>query len=204
MNRKLLGVAAGLAILTLGACGGTSTSGNATTSPAPSPKASASAAVTPAAVDPCQVVTMSEASQLAGANYATSKEDTTAGGSKICWYGAQTTNVFEVLVATAPSASAAQAAWDQEKSQAAAELQQAAAAGVSINFNISDTNLSGADRAAVGTFSGTISGQTIAGTALYFIKGVNFVAIVDLVLNKTPPTAAAMEAQGQTSLGRLP
>lgn len=201
MNRKLLGVAAGLAILTLGACG-SSTSGNATISP--SPTGSPSAAGTPAAVDPCQVVTMSEASQLAGANYATSKEETATNGSKICWYGTQTTNVFEVLVATAPDKATAQSTWDQEEGQAASYLQQAAAAGITINFNISDTNLSGADRAAVGNFSGNVQGQTISGSALYFLKGLYFVAIVDLLLNKTPPTTSAMEAQGQTSLGRLP
>lgn len=204
MTQKSLGFAAAAAILALTACGSTSTAGGTATPSAPA-KLSPSPAGTPAAIDPCQVVTQSEASLLAGATYTTSKEETTSGGAKLCSYGAQTVNVFEVLVATAASPSAAQAAWDQEKSEATAELQKvAASSGVTFTLNLSDTNLSGADRAAVGTFSASLSGHTLAGSAIYFLKGANFVAITDLVLDRTPPTTSAMEAQGQTSLGRLP
>ena len=202
MNRNPSGLAGALAVLVLAACGSTSTT--AETTPTPSTGASPSAAGTPPAVDPCQLVTQTEASQLAGTTYSSSKEDTTSNG-KICWYGAQTLNVFEVFVVTASSAAVAQSQWDQEKNQVTSELQkEAATPGVTLNVNVSDTSMTGADRAASGTFNGTISGHTFAGTAVYFLKGANFVGIVDLVVDNTPPTVAAMEAQGQTTLGRLP
>ncbi|HEV2218097.1 MAG TPA: hypothetical protein VGV88_11050 [Candidatus Dormibacteraeota bacterium] len=207
MNRKSVGLAASLAFLALTACASSSTTVSTSPTPAASPlaKASPSAAGTPTAVDPCQVLTQSEASTLAGTTYASSKQETTSGGAKLCVYGAQTLNVFEVLVATATSATVAQSQWDQEKAQVTSELQKGAATpGLTFTANVSDTTLAGADRAASGTFSGTISGHTLAGTALYFLKGVYFVAIVDIVVDHTPPALAAMEAQGQTSLGRLP
>ena len=208
MNRRFLGVVWSLAMLTLAACSSTNAANTTTTnSPttAPVAKASPSAAVTPTTVDPCQLVTQSEASQLAGTTYATSKEETTSGGAKLCWYGANTLNVFEVEVATFSSASDAQSAWDTEKSKVIAQLQkEAAAPGVTINVNVQDTSLSGADRAADGTFNGNLGGHTFAGTALYFLKGVYFVAIVDLVVDHAAPAISAIEAQGSTTLGRLP
>jgi hypothetical protein len=207
MNRKVVGLAASAAILVLAGCGSTSTASN--TSPTPSAQASGSpvaeASAVPTTTDPCQLVTQSEASQLAGTSYNAGMEDTTSGGGKICWYGAQTVNVFEVLVATASSAAAAQAQWDSEKSQVSAALQKASSApGVTVNINVTDTSLSGADRAAVGTFSESGSGHTIAATALYVLKGPVFLAIVDLLVDHAPPTTTAMESEGQTALGRLP
>lgn len=203
MNSKFLGLAGSLAILTLAACGSTSTAGS-TPTPSTSAKASPTVAGPPVAVDPCQVVTQTEASQLAGTTYASSKETTTANG-KYCVYGAQTLNVFDVFVVTASNAAAAQSAWDQEKSQVTNELQQqATSSGLNFTVNITDTSMSGADRAASGTWTGTISGHTFAGSALYFLKGPYFVGIVDIVVDHPAPTVAAMEAQGQTSIGRLP
>lgn len=194
-----------LAVALLAACGGSTTGSNANNTPqataSSTPSAAASAAAT--AVDPCQVVTQSEASQLAGASFGAGKEDTTSG-SKICWYGAQTTNVFEVVVAQASSAAAAQSQWDAYKSQVQTALQQATASGITVNLNQSDTTISGADRAAVGTFSSSGSGYTIAGSAVYLLKGATFLAIVDLVLNHPAPTIQAMEGQAKTSLQRLP
>jgi hypothetical protein len=120
-------------------------------------------------------------------------------------YGAQTLDVFEVLVATAATPAAAQAAWDQERSQVTAELQkQAAVPGVNFTVNVADASISGADRAATGTFSGTLSGHTFAGTALYCLKGVYYAAITDLVVDRQPPSISAIEAQGTTAIGRLP
>ena len=155
--------------------------------------------------DPCQVVTQSEASQLAGTSYGAGKEDTTAGGSKICWYGWQTLNVFQVLVATAPSATAAQAEWDQEKSQVQTQLQKASTVpGLTVTINISETTVPGADRAAVGTVNSSYHGHTISVTAIYLLKGAIFLAIVDLVVDHPAPTGTAMQSEGQTALGRLP
>jgi len=157
-------------------------------------------------LDPCQIVTSAEASKLASASYGAGKEDTTQGGGKICWYGAQTLNVLEVLVAVASDPATAQAQWSQEEAQVQSQLQQALqyAPGVTVSFNLSDTSLSGADRAAVGTFSETFSGHPISGSGIYVLKGATFFAIVDLVVGQAAPSSTAMEGQAQTVLGRLP
>ena len=206
MLRTRFSVIGLLAVALLAACGGSSTGSNTNNTPqataSSSPSSAASAAAT--SLDPCQVVTQSEASQLAGASFGAGKEDSTGGASKICWYGAQTTNVFEVVVAQASSAAAAQSQWDAYKSQVQTALQQATASGITVNLNQSDTTISGADRAAVGTFSSSGSGYTISGSAVYLLKGATFLAIVDLVLNQPAPTIQAMEGQALTSLQRLP
>jgi phage protein D len=202
--RKAFAPVALLAVVLLAACGSTSTASN-TNTPSPSSSPSTQASPTQTTVDPCQVVTQAEASQLAGTTYGAGKEDTTSGGAKICWYGAQTLNVFQVLVATASSAAAAQAQWDQEKSQVQAQLEKASAVpGLTITINISDTSLSGADRAAVGTITETYNGHTISGSAIYLLKGPIFFAMVDLVVGHAAPTSAAMEAEAQIALRRLP
>src|ERR1700694_2508563 len=90
-----------LALLALSACGGS----NQTAGESPSPTAPAQ--VTPSAtanpnLDPCQLVTQQEASQLAGTTYGAGKKETLSSASSICTYGAQTLNVFTVLVAVAP------------------------------------------------------------------------------------------------------
>jgi hypothetical protein len=210
MNHKVFGLAASLAVLVLAACASSSTAtNNNTPSSSPSaqasssPSAQASAATT--TLNPCQVVTQSEASQLAGTSYAAGTLDTTQSGSQICWYGAQTRNVFEVLVAQASSASAAQSGWDQEKSKVLSSLNKATnVPGVSLTVNISDTSIAGADRAAAGTMSFSIGGHALAGSGVYLLKGATFVAIVNLVLDHAAPTVAAMEAEAQTALGRVP
>jgi Protein of unknown function (DUF3558) len=197
------------AIALLAACGTTSTSTAtptpttppATATPAPTPTPT----VVPTTTDPCQLVTSQEASSLAGASYGAGRPDTTSGGAKICIYGYQTLNVFLVLVAVATDAATAQADWAQEEAKAQAALNQGAGQGANITFNLNDVaNLPGADRAAVGTASGTVSGQTISGSAIYLLKGPIFFTFSDVGLGITPPSISAMEAQAQTSLARLP
>ena len=206
MNGRFAGLGASLAILVLAACGSSNTASNNTSpSPASSPSAAASAVAT--TTDPCQVVTQSEASQLTSTSFGPGKEETSSNGSgKLCWYGGQTTDVFEVFIATASSAATAQAQWDTEKANVQSELTKAAAVpGMTFSANINDTTLSGADRAASGTLTASYNGHTISGSVLYMLKGAVFCAIVDIrVDGQAPPTISALEAQGQTSLGRLP
>ena len=205
MNRNAVGITAGVAMLLLAGCGSTSAASTTTPTPTSSSSAVAQASAVPTTTDPCQVMTQSEASQLAAANYSAGKEETTPEGSKICVYGAQTLNVFEVLVATSSSASLAQSQWDAEKAQVVSELEkQSAAPGVTFTVNESDATVSGADRAATGTVSGSYNGHTVAISALYALKGPIFLALVDLVVDHQAPSISAMEGQGQTSLGRLP
>src|SRR5690242_18375456 len=97
-----------VAALLVAACGSTS---SASESASPSSAASSSPSGSPVALDPCVLVTASEASTLAGVTFASGTEGTTEGGSKTCAYGAKTANVFTVLVAQAPDAATAQADW---------------------------------------------------------------------------------------------
>ncbi|MGA7910131.1 MAG: hypothetical protein WCC30_01070 [Candidatus Dormiibacterota bacterium] len=196
------------AALLVAACGSAPTAANNTpalSSSTAAASASPSASAVATTTDPCQVVTQSEASTLAGTTYGTSKEETTSGGGKICWYGAGTLNVFEVFVGTASSAAVAQSQWDTEKSEIVTQLaKQTNVPGLTLTINESDTSLSGADRAAVGTLSETYGGHTFSASALYALKGATFLAIVDLVVDHPAPATSAMEAQGQTALARLP
>ena len=194
----------------------TSSSASTTTTPIPTATPAPTATPTPASsatavatsLDPCQLVTASEASSLAGTTFSAGTEGTTSGGGKTCVYGGATTHVFEVILAVAADATTAQADWAQEESQVQSALQQglasAQSAGVNVNFNINDvSNVPGADMAAVGTFSATISGVSIGGTAIYLLKGPTFVAFSDLEVGGTPPTVSAMESQAGTTLGRV-
>jgi len=194
---------AALAALLLVACGSSTTSGSSSPTPSaatPTPQQSAS----PVALDPCQLVTSSEASSISGASFTAGKEGVSSGGAKTCTYGAQTHNVFLVVVAQAPDPATAQADWAQEQAKAEAAIQSDLPQGSSINLNVSDVNnVPGADKAAIASFNTTISGQPVGVIAIYLLKGSTFVTFSDLVLG-TPPTAATMEAQAQTTLGRVP
>lgn len=190
-----------LALLALSACGGS----NQTAGESPSPTAPAQ--VTPSAtanLDPCQLVTQQEASQLAGTTYAAGKEEAISSASSMCTYGAQTLNVFTVDVAVAPDATTAQADWAQEEAKAQAGLQQLVAeAGGSVTLDAGDITLPGADKAATAIATATISGQTLNITAIYVLKGAVFFTFADLVAGKQAPTASAMAAQAETVLTRV-
>ena len=155
------------------------------------------------ALDPCQIVTASEASALAGVTFPAGKEGETGGGARTCVYGGQTLNVFNVLVTRAADAATAQAAYAQAKAEAQAQLSKGVPAGVTVNVKLDDASISGADQASVASGTGTISGQTISITAVYVLKGAVFFTFSDLVLGHAAPSVAAMEAQATTSLGRV-
>ena len=80
-------------------------------SPAAPASAAGSAAATqsaaPTSLDPCQLVTSSEASALAGTTFGPGQEEASGQGGKRCVYGSQTTNVFMVEVGQAASPAAA-------------------------------------------------------------------------------------------------
>ena len=166
-----------------------------TASPAQILAASSDATGVPTTLDPCQIVPVSEASQLAGTTYAAGVESVTSGNGKICTYGGQTLNVFEVIVGQAPDVATAKAG------VAEAEAAIAAQAGGALSF----TELPGfADGAAYVVGSVTVAGQTISGSAFYALKGTVFFGFSDLARGHATPTLAAMEAEAQTILGRLP
>jgi len=151
-------------------------------------------------LDPCQLVTAAEVSQLTGAPFpdGSGQESTTSGHAKICSYGQEGT-VFEVIVAVAPDVKTAQAG----EQQAEAELQKAAANGLTV------TELKGfadgvADAATL-TGSKTFAGQAFAATALYLLKGTTYLGMSDIgTLGAKVASVAQMEDQAKVTLARLP
>jgi hypothetical protein len=151
-------------------------------------------------------VTAAEASTLAGTSYAAGVEQANSASSNTCIYNdTQTGTLFEVTVAIAPDAATAQAEWAQEESQAKTQMALwAFRAGVTVTVNVSDFSLTGADRAAVGTGTGGSNATTIAGTAVFALKGPIFFTFSDLAVNRPVASATAMQGQAQTVLTRLP
>lgn len=161
----------------------------------------------PTSLDPCLLVTGQEASSLAGTAYGVGKEETTSGGGRTCVYGSQTLSVFTVLVGQAPDAATAQADWTQEEAKVEAALQQGLTQlppGYKVNFSASDVSVSGADRAAVIVASGAFGGVRLDAGFIYLLKGATFVTFGDLAANHAAPSAADLEAQATTTLGRVP
>lgn len=220
MIRAAAGFGGAAMVALVAACGSSSPTGTSTPAGASSSTTTATTGGTGlagggvnATQDPCQLVTASEASSLAGTTFTSGTEQTNTdtanpggGSSRQCIYGGATTNVFEVLVADASSASAAQADWAAEEAQVQSKLSSSASQlppGTNLNFNINDTSISGADRAATGTFSTTIQGVTLSGSAMYLLKGAAFVAFTDLVVGHAGPGVSAMESQAGTTVGRM-
>ena len=168
----------------------------ASVAPTESATAGASeATAVPTAVDPCQLVTAQEASQLAGTTFGPGVEKTETNNTRTCVYGGQTLNVFTVEVAQAADVATAQAA----KAKALEDIKTAATKGITV------TQLpSLADGGVVAEGGGTISGVTLNISSIGVLKGTIFFGFSDLVLNKPAPTSAALQAQAQVCLGRLP
>ena len=195
------------ALLVVAACGGSNPTAN---NPSPTPTASAipsasPTAVTLASIDPCQLVTQQEASQLAaGTKFPAGTEETTSGGAKMCVYTGQNVDVFMVEVAVASDTATAQADWAKQEAEAQAGLQQfVAQSGASVNFTAGEMSVPGADKAAMATGNGNFLGHTLSITAIYLLKGPVFVTFSDLARDKAAPTPASMQAQAKTVLSRI-
>ncbi len=171
----------------------------ASTAPSTAPSSSdqtQSAAPTgaPTTLDPCQLVTVEEASALAGTTFGPGAESDTGAGGKKCVYGAQTKNVFSVLVGVAGSVAIAKAG----EAEAEAALAKLATKGV--KFTEVKSFAPGADAAF---FVGPL-GAGINGAAVYVLAGTTVFGFSDLVLGGPAPTLADIEAQANVTLGRIP
>jgi hypothetical protein len=208
MPRNILILLAGAAALGLTACGGSATggapgAGPSTTSAASASAASSSQSAAPTSLDPCQLVTSSEASALAGASFGPGREETSRGGGRQCVYGFQTTNVFTVEVGHARSSSVAQAQWAKAKAKARSVLQHKLPAGITVSVQTS--NVPGlADRAATVYSNNIIAGRKFGISGIYLLKGATFLAFQDLLLGHKPPSTSALESEARTALARVP
>lgn len=215
MRRTAPALAVISSALLLTACSSpaTTSSSSVTAGSAPaSSSASAAAAASSApasqsgvatSLDPCQLVTSSEASALAGTTFGPGKEETNGSNGKECVYGSQTTNVFTVEVGQDPDPAAAQADWSKERARAQRLLTKKLPAGISLTVNTKDVSGLG-DRAAVATGSASAAGQAIGFSGIYLLKGATFVGFQNLLLGHAAPSASAMEAEAQKALARVP
>jgi len=172
--------------------------GNASTAAAPSTTAAPSASAVQVMTDPCQVMTQSEASTLAGVPMpAGVKQPYKTGGAMKCGYTSGSTQAF-VILAQAATPDQAQATWNADKASLQQEVQ---AAGIAFT----STSVPGiGDQAAVFVGSATINGVNNTMTAIFVLKGTTFVDIGDIALkNAKPATTAAVVAQAKTSVGRV-
>ena len=201
---------------TIAGCSGSSSGGaNAgstttpTTSVASSPAAapaslSASATATGQAVrtalNPCDLVTRSEASALAGATFGPGQESANGAGKR-CVYGSKTLNVFTVEVVQAKDATTATAAWNEAQTEAKSVVKQQLPAGLTLSLNTDSVDIG--DKAATVTGSTSLLGHSFGFSGVYVLKGPTFFAFQDLLLSKAPPAVSRMEDQARTTLGRV-
>ncbi len=176
-------------------------------SPSSADAGASSAAATQSAVatslDPCQLVTSSEASSLAGTTFGPGQQESSGKNGKRCVYGSQTTNVFTVEVGQDADPAAARADWSAEQARAQALIDKKLPAGISLSAHTTDVP-GLADRAAVASGSASAAGQTLGLSGIYLLKGATFLAFQDVLLGHAAPSAAAMEAEARTALSRVP
>jgi len=165
----------------------------ATPTAAPTPTDSPKGA--PNTIDPCKLVTQQEASALTGASFGPGKEEADSGvnGSRRCVYGANTKNVFTVIVVVAASVAEAQTQKDAILAQAQQELpvqaKLTAVSGVGDAAEFLHADLSQIEADASG---------------IYVLKGTVGFALVDLRQGGSAPSQAKMTSQANTVIGRLP
>lgn len=156
------------------------------------PSSSPQAAET--SLDPCQLVTQQEASDMAHASFGPGQEE----GTKIthrCVYGAQTPNVLMVFVLQGATTEDAQTEWNQLLAQAKAGAGQAA----DLVHLTPESSI--ADRAEWVELNLPQIG--VSGRGLAFLKGAVGVYMIDEVRGGSAPSRDAMTTQAQTVLGRL-
>ena len=211
-----------VAVLALAACSSSGSGGGST--PPPAAKATAAAAETPStpapaatvasptpeataqaaavAVDPCSLLTAAEAGALVGSAVEPAHAQTLDGGGTGCFYSAGSSGVAQLIVTKATSAADANAMWDQVRSKATQELQQAAGSTAQLNPTFADVTGVG-DRASTASYAAKIGPVTLAGSAIYVLSGSTFFGVSVVRLNGAAPTPDALKTEAHTVLGRL-
>jgi len=155
-------------------------------------------------IDPCQLITADEASQLTGVTFGAGKESVSDKNVKSCNYAGPGANLFTVEVAVAPDQATAKAA------EAAAKADLENQANKSANIGLKVTELpdfapdiaSGIDAAMLeGSMTSPIQ---FGARAMFVLKDTIFFGFDDVAVGGQPPSADAMQAQARTVLGKLP
>ena len=193
MMRTLTFASMGLLLSVVSACGSSSTAGTGSPTPTGASSPTSQASGTPVSYDPCVLVNVKEASNLTGVNYPPGREDI-GGATKLCEYGYQTKDVFNVGIVQAPDQATVQA--DETKAQAALQAQ----AGAGLSF----TQLQGVgDLAYEVQASRSANGTTIALSGIYVVKGLIFFFITDVAVNQAVPSNSALQGEAMIVLTRL-
>ena len=153
----------------------------ATTTAAAAPASAVATAGAPANIDPCQLVPQQEASALAGASFGPGQLESENASSSRCTYGANTKNVFLVIVARASSVAEAQAQRDELRSEAESQLGG--------KLNVAKVSGVGDDAEAI---TGSLSSIGVNVSGLYVLKGALGFALVDEVQGGAAPTTQAL------------
>jgi hypothetical protein len=195
--------ASALLVTTLAACSSSNGAGSPTTSAAPvtsEPATSEPVATTPAgspslvetSIDPCDLLTQQEASQLVGSPVTAGTEEN-LGKGKACVYGA-TPNVVTVNVVQVASAAQAQAGKDDLIAQAQQKFKGSLDVTKVPDFADGGAELQGS--ATIGTTSLSVS-------AIYAVSGSIGFGFSVVALNHPAPDNAALLKTGNVMLGRL-
>ena len=200
-NRVRLGISMLILAALLAACGASTPAPTPTSAFTPTTAMTDTPAVTATAtsLDPCQLIDSQEASTYTGASFGQGVEETLSGGSRICTYGANTTNVFMVEVAQAKSLDEAKAYKTDFLNTLQSNLAQLTSEGAKItelpNF---------ADGATMAQASFTLPTGSFSGSAIGFLKGTIFFGFSDEVAGGQAPSAEAMQAEATAVMARLP
>jgi hypothetical protein len=117
-----------------------------------------------------------------------------ANATKLCYYGSQTTDVFQVGIVQAPDLATVQA----QEAEAKAALQATAGSGLAF------IDLQGVgDAATVVQASKSVNGTTLSLCGIYVVKGTIFFFITDVAANHAVPNNAALQGEAMVVLGRL-
>ncbi len=168
---------------------------SAPASTGPSSSANAEATAVPTSLDPCTIIPNATVNAMAGTTFPAGTESVTSGQGRICTYGARTTDVFMVIVGQAPDPATAKA-WE-----ANAQAGLAKAAGKGFTFTEDATIGDGAVYSKQGV---TISGASFSGSALYFLKGNDFVGFSQVELGPNSMTTSVMIAEAKAIVSKLP
>jgi hypothetical protein len=179
----------------------TATEAPPTSVPTTAPTAEPTAAATEqtAALDPCQVVPLQEASDLVGVTLEAGREAPYPDGSQGCLYAAVSSNVLTVEVYQAPDVATADTHRDAFMDGLSGLEENA------IGQSIEPTKVPDfADGAIEGEMHFTNMGVTMNGSAFAFVKGTTCVGIMDIAQDSDAPSLDALKAEATKALDRIP
>jgi hypothetical protein len=204
VRAAIMGLALVLVACSAGPAGASSASASQTSSqvPAASPTSEPpgeSPSTLPTAVatvvDPCELLTAQEASNLSGTNFGGGKEATLPNHVRTCTYlNPPDPTQVTVTVVQAPDVATAQAAKKEFLNTIKRKM----------HANVTSTTFDMADGGAILRASATDSGMTLNVAAVFVLKGTIAFGVSELLVNSQSASDDALKSLAQTVVGRLP